>query len=196
MPFVVRTTRGRSAGEAGQLAQPVHPRPRAIDHDARADRRHLRREQVPDAHALDAVAAPHDLFDLTVVVGARAVADRGEDVLETEPLGEQQEVVRVVARAAQILGADARLERQRLDRAHHPVPIGHLAGREQVVEPHPDPHRDEPALGPGIDGDEERQRAHEVRRQALERLLLAQGLAHETPVEQFEVPQAAVDELR
>jgi hypothetical protein len=63
------------------------------------------------------------------------MADRGQDVLETQPLGKQQEVVRVVARTAQILRADTRLERQRFDRAHHTVPVGHLAGGEQIVEP-------------------------------------------------------------
>jgi len=46
-------------------------------------------------------------------------------------------------------------------------------------------HRDQPALGAAVDRDQEWQRAHEVRRQTLQRLLLAQGLANQPEVRAF-----------
>src|SRR5262245_6365349 len=192
MPLVVRLTRGRStASPARWRNRSTHGPPQL------RTTRALTVVTCPlsRAHAVDNVVAAHELLDLAVVERPRAVADRRQDVLEAEPFGEQQEVVGVVPRAAEILWADVRLERQCLDGAQHPVSVGDLAGGEQVVEPHPNPHRDEPALGSRIHRDEERERAHELRREALERPLLSQGLAHEAPVEELEIAEAAVDEL-
>ena len=59
MPLVVRSTRGRSVGHARQLAQPVHPRARAVDDDARAAPScTCAGQEVAHPHAVDAVAAP------------------------------------------------------------------------------------------------------------------------------------------
>ena len=52
--------------------------------------------------------------------------------------------------------------------------------------------RDEPA----VDGHQKGQRAHQVRGQVPQRLALAQRFADEAELEQLEVAQAAVDELR
>ena len=152
-------------------------------------------QEIAHAHAVDAAGAARDRLDLAVVVHACAVPGGGERVLEAEALGKEQQVVEVVAGAAQVVGADRGLEGQRVDRAQHARALPLAARRQEVVEPHADAHRDEPALGAAVDGDEEGQRAHEVRREALEGLLLAEGLADELEVEELEVAQAAVDEL-
>src|SRR4030095_15188802 len=51
------------------------------------------------------------------------------------------------------------------------------------------------ALGTAVHRHEEGERAHEMRGEALESLLLAEGLAAELEVEELEVAEAAVDEL-
>jgi hypothetical protein len=52
-------------------------------------------------------AAPTALVHLAVVVSARAVADRREDVLEAEALGKDEEVVEVVADTRRLSRLDA-----------------------------------------------------------------------------------------
>ena len=123
------------------------------------------------------------------------MADRGEQVLEAEALGEQEQVVEVVPDAAQVLGLDAGLERQRLHRTHQPVAVGGLARREEVVEREPDADHDEAARAAPVDRHQEGERADQMRREALEGLLLPQGLAHEPEVHQLQVAEPAVDQL-
>ena len=123
------------------------------------------------------------------------MAARREHVLQAQPLREEQQVVEVVAGAAQVLGPDARLQAERVDRLQHAIALAVPAGRQPVVEREADAHLDEAARGVAVDRHQERQRPHQVRGQSPERLALAQRLAHEPEVEQLEVAQAAVDEL-
>src|SRR5262249_5096337 len=101
----------------------------------------------------------------------------------------------VVAGPAQVVGADGRLEREGVHRLHHAKALAVAARGEEIVEPHPHPHGDEPALGATVHGHQEGQGTHEVRGEALQGLLLAKGLAHQLEVEELEIAQAAVDEL-
>ena len=119
-----------------------------------------------------------------------------QHVLQAEPLREDQQIVEVVAGASEVLGADRGLEAQRVDRGEHAVPLAVPTRREPVVEREADPHLDEAARRVTVDRHQERERPNQVRRQPIEGLALPQGLAHETDVEQLEVPEAAVDQLR
>src|SRR5262249_3734125 len=69
-----------------------------------------------------------------VVKPPRAGPARGEDVLETEALGEERQVVEVVAGAAQITGPQHGFERERVDGGQHAIALAPPPGREPVVE--------------------------------------------------------------
>src|SRR5215470_8224496 len=78
---------------------------------------------------------------------------------------------------------------------HHAEALAMAARGEEIVEPHPYPHGDEPARGVAVHGHQEGQRADEMGGETLQDLLLAEGLAHELEVEELEIAQAAVDQL-
>ncbi len=117
---------------AGQIPQPVHPGPGAVDDDGGADGVHPVGQEVAHAHAVDAAGPARDLFYLAVVVHAGAVAGGGERVFEAEPLGEEQQIVEVVARAAEVLRLDRRLEGERVHRADHAEALPLPARRQEV----------------------------------------------------------------
>ncbi len=162
---------------------------------ARLDRLHLAREEIAHLHAVEPAGARDERLDLAVVEDAGAVARRREHVLEAEALREEQQIVEVVAGPAQVLRPHVRLHRERGLGPQHAVALAVLAGGEQVVEPHAEAHLDEAARGAAVHRHQEGQRAHQVRGEALERLLLAQRLAHQLEVAQLEVAEPAVDQL-
>jgi len=124
------------------------------------------------------------------------VATGRQHVLQAQPLGIEQEIVEVVAGAAQVLGSDARLQAQHIHRREHAIALARAARRQPVVEREADADLDEPARGVPVDRHQEGQRPHEVRRQPPQALALGERLAHEAEVEQLEIAQAAVDQLR
>ena len=163
-----------SLGDPGQLAQTVHPGPGGVDDDLRPHRVHPVRQEVAHAHALDAPATAHHLLDLAVVDGPRARATGGEHVLEAEALRREKQIVEVVAGAAQVLGAEARLERQRGHGPEDPVALAVTTRSQAVVEHETDPDLDQAARRVAVDGDEEGQRPHEMRGEATQRLALGE----------------------
>ena len=143
-----------SAVEASALGDPrlrahlVHPGPRRVHDHRGAEGGHPVREQVADADAGDlAAGVAQHLFDLSVVEGAGAVAAGRQRVLEAEPLGEDEEVVEVVAGPAEARGADGGLEAERVDGAQHAVPLAVPPGRQVVqCQLETDANGDEPLL--------------------------------------------------
>jgi hypothetical protein len=137
----------------------------------------------------------HHLHHLGVVEGARAVSAGREHVLQAQTLGIDEQVVEIVAGAAQTVRPDPRLERERIHGREHAIALPIASGGEPVVEGEPEAHLDQAARRFSIDRHEKGQRPHEVRREPAQPLALAQRLAHEPEVEQLEIPKAAVDEL-
>src|SRR5262247_1638678 len=156
---------------------------------------HAAGEEIAHPHAVDVPRPAGHRLDFAVVVHARAVPRRGERVLQAQALGEEEQIVDVVAGPAQVVGTDGRLESEGVHRLHHAKALAAAARGEEIVEPHSHPHGDEPALGATVHGHQEGQRTHEVRGEALQGLLLAEGLAHQLEVEELEIAEAAVDEL-
>src|SRR5256712_6234181 len=129
-------------------AELVHPRAGRVDHDARAQRRDATGEQVADADPDDrAFRVPDDLRDLAVVEGPRAQTAGRENVLEAEALGEDKQVVEIVAGAAEVARPDHRLKGERVDRGQHPISLASPPRRQPVVELQPDPDLDEAPRG-------------------------------------------------
>ena len=128
MPLVVRTSRGlRSATPAISRSRSTHG-PAQLTTMRGAHRVHLAREEVAHLHAVEPAGARHERLDLAVVVDAGAVAGGREDVLQAEPLREEQEVVEVVAGAPQVLGPHVRLHRERGPGPQHAVALVVLPG--------------------------------------------------------------------
>jgi hypothetical protein len=186
---------GSGPGHARHLAHAVGPGARRVDDDGGAHREHLVGEEIPHPHAVETAGPLHDFLHLAIVVDARAVAARGQDVFQAHSFRKEEEIVEVIPRPLEILGPDIRLHGKRIHRPQGAVALGDLAGGEKVVEPHADAHQDEAAPAASEYRDQERQRPHQVRRHALQRLPLAERLAHELEVPQLQVAQAAVDEL-
>src|SRR5207245_11662352 len=88
-----------------------------------------------------------DILHLRVVERASVVPAGRQHVLQAKALREDEQIVDVVARAPEVLGADRGLEAQRVDRAEDAVPLAAPARREPVVEPQADPHLDEAPRG-------------------------------------------------
>ena len=162
-----------SLGHAGHGAHGIHPGARGIDQHARTEARRRARQQISGDDTDDrAAGVARDLFDLAVVERARAVAAGGQHVLEAQALGRQQQIVEVIARAAQIVGPQPGLEAERVDRRQHAVALAVAARREPVVQRQPDAYLDDTARGIPIDRHEERQRPHEMRGEAAQPLAL------------------------
>ena len=188
---------GPALRHAGELAELVHPRAGRVDDDPRAERRDAPGQEVARANAGDpALRVADDLGDLGVVEGPRAQPARRENVLEAEPLGIDEQIVEVVAGAAEVARPERRLERERVDRGQYAIALPVPARRQPVVELQSDAHLDEAARRLPVDRHQERQRPHEVGRQPAQRLALAERFAHQREVEQLEIAQAAVDQLR
>ena len=183
--------------DAGRRADLVDPGAGRVDDDARAERRDLAGQQVAHLDPSDGAArVAHDLLAVGVVERPRAVAARRQDVLEAQPLGVDQQVVEVVAGAPEVARPDRRLERERVDRWQHAVALAAAAGCQPVVELEPDADLDEAARGLAVDRHQKGQRPDQVRRQPAERLAFAERLADQPEVEQLEIPETAVNELR
>src|SRR5205085_10823165 len=71
-----------------------------------------------------------------------------------------------------------------------------LAAREKVVGEHPRAYRERAAASVRVDGDEQGERANEVRRDSEERLALAQRLAHKSQLAVFERSEEHTSELQ
>ena len=69
-----------------------------------------------------------------------------------------------------------------------------LVERQQVVQLHAQPELQLIEEGRAVEGKEEREGKHEVRRDAQEDLALAHVAAHQREVEQLEISQTAVDQ--
>ena len=104
-------------------------------------------------------------------------------------------VVDVAARRAEPVQPQRRHERARRGRAQQaPAAVGEAA--EGAVEHEPGTQLRRADRAAAIHGDEERARAHEVRRDdARERVALGVRLAHEADVAHLQVAEPAVDEL-
>ena len=122
--------------------------------------------------------------------GARSGAGDGDRQARVVGL-----VVDVAAGRAQAGGPQRRDERARGRRAQQaPAAVGEAP--EAAVQHEPGAQRRRPDGAAAVDGDEERARPHEVRRDdARERMALGVRLAHEADVAHLQVAQAAVDQL-
>ena len=177
-------------------AHPVHPGPGGVDEHPPVEIDDVAADEIPHPHGPAAVGAALELLRLGVVDRVRARPARREHVLEAEALRGEQEVVEVVPRAQETLRPEGGLERAGPGGVHCPVARRPLARRQEVVEAEPEAHLDEAPRPAPVDGHQERQRTDQMGRQPRERLPLAQGLPDQPEVEELEVPEPAVDELR
>ena len=142
-----------------------------------------------------AICAALEPRDLGVGVAVRSRGGGVDRVLEHEARVIRG-AVEVLEHPAQTLGAELRLERERgLHAAERLVEARRAEQRERVVDPQADVHQLETGLRALVDRDQERQRAHEVRRDLGLDATLRDALEHEPDLAVLEIAQAAVDEL-
>ena len=185
-------------------AQPVRPHAGRVDDVARAHDERLAAARVAREHAGGAAALEPQLLDGEVVGADRAEALGLAEHGQHEPHVVGLAVVEEVA-GTRLARRERRQQLEHLLAGDRAVAVGApgLGGaaaaaaaldRHHVVEveAHPD-EAVEPRAVEG--GDDDRQRADQMRRERDEQLALEQRLAHQPEVEVLEVAQAAVDEL-
>jgi hypothetical protein len=129
-----------------------------------------------------------------VVQHVRAPRPRVERVLEGEPRIVGGAVV-VERRARKPLLQEPWLLDKHLLRLERPVQLRRAEEAEAVVEPHAHVElEDAPPLAL-VDGEEEPERVHEVRRDVHEHTTLADALENQAQLALLQVAQPAVDEL-
>jgi len=181
--------------DRGPRPDPVHPGAGGVDQEAALQGDYVAAHQVAHAHRPAPPRQRPDLLGLRVVEGGHAGPPGRQHVLQAEPLGRQEKVVEVVARAEEVLGPEGRLQGPDRPRVERPVALGALARGQPVVESESDPHCDEPPGPAPVHRHQEGERPDHLGGEPGQRLPLTQGLADELEVEPLEVPEAPVDEL-
>ena len=116
--------------DAGAGAHPVYPRAGRVHDDTAGQADDVAVHQVTHPRGPPALRARLELLGQGVVEGVSAGAAGRQDVLQTQALRGQEEIVEVVAGAEEVVGADARLEAESLGPGDRAVPLGPPARAE------------------------------------------------------------------
>ena len=185
----------RGRGRIVQPAQGVGPRTRGVDRDMRVH---------GDAAPLDRVvhdASPHPSTRLLqrrhprIARRQRAVSVGGPDVGEHQASVVAPAVV-VDRPTAQVAVAESRLDALHRPPRQHPVPVHVAEQRQQVVQPQTGDEPGPTDAAAGVHGEDERQRAHQVGRDAQQDPPLAAGFEHQSQPAVLEIAEPSVDQPR
>ena len=194
----VRAFRGPQQRRGGGIVHaPDHvgPRTGGVDDRERADLVHGARQQVAHGRTTHSAVGFQKGGYLRVIrdvrAGARGVPHRGEGEPPVIGLG-----VVIQRRAPQLAIPQPRLRAAHLARREPAVTV-HVAERGQgIVQPHPGPEAPGRHAAAAIGRKQERQGAHQVRRDAQENAAFATRLEDETEVVLLEVAQPSVHQAR